>query len=113
MVNGISQARQNSETPKALLYVLILFICGISLSKPCQSAQARIRNVFGGAETFEANFSLGTKTRRAFRASLNTPLTSDMDTIGEVSAYGMDNDLSTYASCTESLRGVRAVVRVS
>lgn len=81
-------------------------------SKCKQSASARIRNVFGGAETFEANISLGTKTRRSFRASLTTPLTPAMDTFAELSAYGMEKDLTTYASCTEGLRGLRSVVRV-
>ncbi|KAI0305258.1 surface antigen-domain-containing protein [Multifurca ochricompacta] len=47
------------------------------------SATSRIRNVFGGAETFEANVSFGTKTRRSF-----------------------------HATATETLRGARAVIRV-
>ncbi|KAF8156659.1 surface antigen-domain-containing protein [Crassisporium funariophilum] len=75
------------------------------------SASARIRNLFGGAETFEANLSLGTKTRRAFRAALSSPLTPSLATFGEISAYGMEKDLSTYASCFEGLRGVKALVR--
>ncbi|KAF8804775.1 hypothetical protein BYT27DRAFT_7106989 [Phlegmacium glaucopus] len=75
------------------------------------SASARIRNVFGGAETFEANLSLGTKTRRAFRASLAVPLTVDLATHGELSVYGMEKDLSAYASCNEELRGIRALAR--
>lgn len=78
-----------------------------------QSASARIRNIFGGAESFEANLSLGTKTRRAFRASLTTPLTPDLATYGELSAYGMEKDLSAYASCTEALKGIKALARVS
>ena len=82
------------------------------LHKWNQSASARIRNIFGGAETFEANVSLGTQTRRSFRASLTTPLTPAMDAFAELSAYGMEKDLTTYASCTEGLRGLRTVVRV-
>ncbi|PPQ85020.1 hypothetical protein CVT25_010409 [Psilocybe cyanescens] len=80
-------------------------------SEGSASAFARIRNVFGGAETFEANVSLGTQTRRAFRGSLTSPLTASMSAFGELSAYITDKDLSTYASCTEALRGARAVVR--
>ncbi|KAF8962336.1 surface antigen-domain-containing protein [Flammula alnicola] len=80
-------------------------------SEGTASASARIRNVFGGAETFEANLSLGTKTRRAFRGALTAPLTPNMTTFGEISAYALERDLSTYASCTEGLRGIRAVVR--
>ncbi|PPR08247.1 hypothetical protein CVT24_001289 [Panaeolus cyanescens] len=75
------------------------------------SASARIRNVFGGAEVFEANVSTGTKTRRAFRGALTAPLTSDLKTYGELSAYGSERDLTAYASCHEALKGVRAVIR--
>ncbi|KAI9444207.1 surface antigen-domain-containing protein [Lactarius indigo] len=39
------------------------------------SATSRIRNVFGGAETFEANVSFGTKTRRSFHAAFTAPIT--------------------------------------
>ncbi|KAF8198623.1 surface antigen-domain-containing protein [Pholiota molesta] len=80
-------------------------------SEGTASASARIRNVFGGAETFEANMSLGTKTRRAFRATLVAPLTPQMIAFGEIGAYGLEKDLTSYASCTEGLRGVRAVIR--
>ncbi len=72
-----------------------------------------MRNVFGGAETFEANMSLGTKTKRAFRATLTAPLTPEMKSFGEIAAYGLEKDLTTYASCAEALRGVRGVLRVS
>ncbi|KAF9041211.1 surface antigen-domain-containing protein [Panaeolus papilionaceus] len=75
------------------------------------SASARIRNVFGGAEVFEANVSTGTKTRRAFRGALTAPLTSDLKTYGELSAYGSERDLTAYASCHEAIKGVRAVIR--
>lgn len=77
-----------------------------------QSASARIRNVFGGAETFEANMSLGTKTKRAFRAALTTPVTPQMKAFAELSAFGMEKDLTTYASCKEGVKGVRGVLRV-
>ncbi|KAJ6616408.1 surface antigen-domain-containing protein [Mycena sp. CBHHK59/15] len=61
------------------------------------SVTARIRNVFGGAETFEANLSLGTTTRKAFNASLTAPLTSNLNTHGEI--------------CIEGIRGAKALVR--
>lgn len=76
-----------------------------------QSATGRIRNVFGGAETFEANIAFGTKTRRSFRASLSAPISRDLDTIAELNTYGLERDLTSFASCFEGLRGVRAVVR--
>ncbi|KAL9709920.1 hypothetical protein Ac2012v2_006980 [Leucoagaricus gongylophorus] len=75
------------------------------------SATGRIRNVFGGAETFEANIAFGTKTRRSFRASLSAPISRDLDTIAELNTYGLERDLTSFASCFEGLRGVRAVVR--
>ncbi|KAH9477732.1 SAM50-like protein SPAC17C9.06 [Psilocybe cubensis] len=80
-------------------------------SEGSASAHARIRNVFGGAETFEAAASLGTQTRRSFRGTLTTPLSASMTAFAELSAYVQDRDLSSYASCTEALRGARAVVR--
>ncbi|CAA7268526.1 unnamed protein product [Cyclocybe aegerita] len=77
------------------------------------SAVARVRNVFGGAETFEANVSMGTKTRRAFRATLSAPvvLGGRLGTVGEVGVYGMERDLTSYASCMEGLRGARASLK--
>ncbi|TFY82057.1 hypothetical protein EWM64_g1952 [Hericium alpestre] len=75
------------------------------------SATARVRNAFGGAETFEANVSVGTKTRRSFQASLSAPLTATLDTYGDLSVFAMDRDNSAFASCTEGLRGVKAVIR--
>ncbi|KAF5318566.1 hypothetical protein D9619_010794 [Psilocybe cf. subviscida] len=75
------------------------------------SASARIRNVFGGAETFTANMSLGTKTKRAFTASLVSPLTPKMKEFAEVQVYGMERDLTQHASCFEGLRGMKAVLR--
>ncbi|KAJ7716259.1 surface antigen-domain-containing protein [Mycena maculata] len=75
------------------------------------SLVARLRNVFGGAETFEANLSLGTITRKAFNATFTAPLTSDLNTYGEMHLFGLERDLSSFASCTEGLRGAKALVR--
>ncbi|EIM81386.1 uncharacterized protein STEHIDRAFT_171771 [Stereum hirsutum FP-91666 SS1] len=72
------------------------------------SATARVRNVFGGAETFEANASVGTKTRRSIQASLSAPVTSTLRTRGDLSIFALDRDYTTYASCTEAVRGVKA-----
>lgn len=78
-----------------------------------QSATARARNFFGGAETFEAEISLGTKTRRSYRATLTAPLTHTLKTTGELSIFGLERDNSSYVSSAEGLRGLKAVVRVS
>ncbi|KAJ7669263.1 surface antigen-domain-containing protein [Mycena polygramma] len=75
------------------------------------SLVARLRNVFGGAETFEANLSFGTTTRRAFNATFTAPLTSDLNTYGEMHLFGLERDHSSFASCTEGLRGAKALVR--
>ncbi|KIK65641.1 hypothetical protein GYMLUDRAFT_39139 [Collybiopsis luxurians FD-317 M1] len=75
------------------------------------SAIARIRNVFGGAETFEANMSLGTTTRKSFNGSLSLPITPDLNTYAEIGLFGLSKDYSTFASCSETLRGVRALIR--
>ncbi|EGO03411.1 hypothetical protein SERLA73DRAFT_83345 [Serpula lacrymans var. lacrymans S7.3] len=75
------------------------------------SATARIRNVFGGAETLEANLSLGTQTRRSFHTLLSMPLSSSLRTKGELSLFALDRDLSSYASASEGLRGFKAAVR--
>lgn len=91
---------------------IFLFLFSCLFLKLQKTAVARIRNVFGGAETFEANGSMGTKTRRAFRGAFSFPLTSNMSTTAELSAYGEERDLTTYASCFEGLRGSKAVIRV-
>ncbi|KZT22770.1 hypothetical protein NEOLEDRAFT_1137574 [Neolentinus lepideus HHB14362 ss-1] len=75
------------------------------------SATARVRNAFGGAESLEANVSLGTKTRRSYYANLSLPVSSNLQTWADASVFGMDRDNSSYASCTEGLRGVKAAVR--
>ncbi|KAI0252927.1 surface antigen-domain-containing protein [Lactifluus subvellereus] len=75
------------------------------------SATCRLRNVFGGGETFEANVSLGTKTRRSFHATFSAPITRTLDTHGELSVFALDRDNTSYMSATEILRGARAVIR--
>ena len=68
--------------------------------------------MFGGAEHFEASVSAGTKTRRAFNGVFSAPLTGTLGTRGELSAYAADKDNSSFASCTEALRGAKVAVRV-
>ncbi|EIW77129.1 hypothetical protein CONPUDRAFT_84348 [Coniophora puteana RWD-64-598 SS2] len=75
------------------------------------SATGRIRNALGGGETVEANVSFGTKTRRAYHALFAVPLSPDLRTRGELSLYGLERDLSSYASASEGLRGIRAAIR--
>ncbi|TDL19639.1 mitochondrial protein [Rickenella mellea] len=75
------------------------------------SVQGKIRNVFGGAEVLEGSVSLGTRTRKAFNLSLSAPLTSSLKTRGELLAYGLERDYTSFASCVEGERGVKATIR--
>lgn len=56
--------------------------------------------------------SLGTTTRRAIQVRLDAPLTSALDTRGEISAFQFDRDQSVFASSSESVSGLKATARV-
>ncbi|CAK5272859.1 unnamed protein product [Mycena citricolor] len=75
------------------------------------SVVASLRNVFGGAETFEANLSLGTTTKRAFNATLTAPVTADLNTYAQLQCFSTDRDQTAHASCFEGLRGAKAILR--
>ena len=83
------------------------------MSDASQSITARVRNVFGGAETLEGNMSVGTTTKKSFTAILSAPITSDLGTRADLTVYGLRRDNSTFASSSEELRGLKALVRVS
>ena len=76
------------------------------------SVSLRVHNLFGGAEILEANASTGNKTPQSFRTLLSVPLSSTMNSIAELSAYGTERDLSAYASCFQALRGSKLAIRV-
>lgn len=80
---------------------------------PYQSATARLRNIFGGGENFEASISFGSHTKHAFSAALAIPLSASLRTTGTLSLYATSRDLSRFASCREALKGARAAIRVS
>ncbi|UOH82126.1 hypothetical protein LQV05_004817 [Cryptococcus neoformans] len=69
---------------------------------------ARIRNVFGGAETLEGTASLGTKTKSAYQVSLFTPLFASPLLSFALSAFSLDRDNSAFASHRERAQGGRA-----
>ncbi|KAG7447227.1 mitochondrial protein [Guyanagaster necrorhizus] len=75
------------------------------------SITARILNVFGGAESFEANISAGTTTRKSFQGTLSVPTTSDLNCRADFTVFGLHRDQTSFASCWEVLRGAKAVVR--
>ncbi|KAG8935261.1 hypothetical protein FRC02_008396 [Tulasnella sp. 418] len=78
------------------------------------TATARVLNAFGGAETIEGNLSFGTKTKQAFQLRLEAPLVwldNTLRTRGEISAFGLERDNSTFASSREGARGLKFSIR--
>ncbi|WWC86982.1 uncharacterized protein L201_001863 [Kwoniella dendrophila CBS 6074] len=69
---------------------------------------ARIRNIFGGAESLEGNASIGTKTKSAYQVSLTTPLFASPLLSFGVSGFSLDRDNSAFASHRERTQGARA-----
>ncbi|TYJ58282.1 hypothetical protein B9479_001108 [Cryptococcus floricola] len=69
---------------------------------------ARIRNVFGGAESLEGTASLGTKTKHAYQLSLSSPLFASPLLNFALSAFSLDRDNSAFASHRERSQGGRA-----
>lgn len=67
----------------------------------------RIRNAFGGGETFELNAALGTKTKSAYSASLAVPVLSSPYLSLLLSAFSMDRDNTAFASHRELSQGAR------
>ena len=72
-----------------------------------------LRNAFGGAETVEGQMSFGTQTKRSLHAALTAPLNPTLSTHGTLSIFGMERDNSAFASSSEDLRGLKAIIRVS
>lgn len=62
------------------------------------------RNVFGGAETLNLNASLGTRTRSAYQAALETPILSDPDFRLEIGGIASSTQKS-WASHEEAIKG--------
>ncbi|KAK3696191.1 hypothetical protein LTR37_018093 [Vermiconidia calcicola] len=63
-----------------------------------------LRNLFGGAESLNANASLGTRTRSAYNAYFDTPILSNPDLRWEVGGLA-SSTLKPWASHEEILRG--------
>ncbi|RMZ83378.1 hypothetical protein DV737_g1673, partial [Chaetothyriales sp. CBS 132003] len=71
---------------------------------------AQWRNMFGGAETLDANASLGTKTRSSYSAFFDTPILSNAQYGFQVGGVQSATQ-KTFASHEESLRGGWAKLR--
>ncbi|RMZ88440.1 hypothetical protein DV736_g4330, partial [Chaetothyriales sp. CBS 134916] len=71
---------------------------------------AQWRNIFGGAETLEANASFGTKTRSSYSASFDTPILSNPQYGFQIGGV-QSSTQKTFASHEEALRGGWAKLR--
>ncbi|KAG2032420.1 surface antigen-domain-containing protein [Suillus americanus] len=74
------------------------------------SVTGRVRNIFGGAEFLEGHYSAGTKTRRSFHGLLSLPLSPSLRTTGQLSLFSQERDLSSFASCSEILHGLKVAI---
>ncbi|KAK3049137.1 hypothetical protein LTR09_009556 [Extremus antarcticus] len=63
-----------------------------------------LRNLFGGAESLNANASLGTRTRSAYNAYFDTPILSNPDLRWEIGGQA-SSTLKPWASHEEVLKG--------
>ena len=63
-----------------------------------------LRNLFGGAESLNANASLGTRTRSSYNAYFDTPILSNPDLRWEIGGLA-SSTLKPWASHEEVLRG--------
>ncbi|PWY99432.1 hypothetical protein BCV70DRAFT_118764 [Testicularia cyperi] len=77
------------------------------------SIQGRIRNVFGGAETLQGSASFGTRTKRAFNLEFGAPIPGNVDNEMKLSMFSLERDLSAFASCFESVQGVKTALSTS
>ncbi|KAJ7089335.1 hypothetical protein B0H15DRAFT_840402 [Mycena belliarum] len=61
--------------------------------------------------TLAALYAPGATMLREYNASFNVPLAVSHRTYGGLQLFGIEHDHSSFASCTESLRGARALVK--
>jgi outer membrane protein insertion porin family len=60
----------------------------------------------------EGHYSAGTKTRRSFHGLFSLPLSSSLRTTGQLSLFSQERDLSSFASCSETLHGLKVAINV-
>lgn len=73
-------------------------------------ASANLRNVFGGAESIEANVSFGTRTRASYEVRFTSPVAANPDTMFEVLGFGATKN-NAYASHDEVSQGIVGKIR--
>ncbi|GAO52441.1 hypothetical protein SAICODRAFT_79487 [Saitoella complicata NRRL Y-17804] len=80
---------------------------GTEMAQHDQSAYARftLRNICGGAELLEGQFSYGTVTRNAFEVRLESPVNASPDTKVEVAGWNSSTDKKLWAGHEEVSRG--------
>ena len=71
----------------------IFFLLSLCALTPSQSLEGRLVNPFGHADVLSLNASLGTKTKRAFDASLSLPVTPALDSYAFLSLVGTEREL--------------------
>ncbi|KAJ1816567.1 hypothetical protein LPJ60_005255 [Coemansia sp. RSA 2675] len=74
------------------------------------SIVGRLNNMWGGGESFEANYARGTKTAAAFRGVLAVPLAADPQRRFEVSACQASTNYRPYSSHNELRRSLSAAL---
>ncbi|CAO1621542.1 unnamed protein product [Jaminaea pallidilutea] len=77
------------------------------------SLQARIRNIFGGAERLEGSYELGTRTRTALNVQLTTPIAASPDHQASLSLFNQERDKRYYGSHFEAATGLKAALAVA
>jgi len=65
------------------------------------------RNLFGRAETLQANLSFGTHTKSAFNLLFSKPLNGNMDRVLEVNTFKQTQDFTSTNSHKETNQGAR------
>jgi outer membrane protein insertion porin family len=72
----------------------------------------RARNICGRADVLEASVGLGNKTRASCQVRAEAPLWAARAR-GELAANASERDLSGFASCNETVKGLTAKLKVS
>ncbi|EGG00834.1 uncharacterized protein MELLADRAFT_117963 [Melampsora larici-populina 98AG31] len=72
---------------------------------------ARGRNLLGGGELLEGSLSLGSRTRASYQVRGEVPILGAGAKF-EIAGFGAERDLSAFASCNESIRGMVAKIKV-
>ena len=79
-------------------------------SEGTASIQAKLRNLFGGAESLEGTAALGTRTRHSYYGVFSTPVLASPDLWFNTSVLSQHRDMTSYASAHEGLTSVRSAL---